>query len=111
MNKTRVACAAMQADKCLAAGDLDGKAVWMGVIGTIKEVLDQQPPSSDTPPCHYLKNTKARLKAAPSGAAFCLRGLFVDRDVLLDVIWGYSVAVETHTLETHNVTVQRVLTV
>ena len=41
--------AAMQADKCLAAGDLDGKAVWMGVIGAIKELLDQQPPSSDTP--------------------------------------------------------------
>lgn len=25
--------AAMQADKYLAAGDLDGKAVWMGVAG------------------------------------------------------------------------------
>ena len=41
--------AAMQADKCLAAGDLDGKAVWMGVIRAIKELLNQQPPSSDTP--------------------------------------------------------------
>ncbi len=41
--------AAMQADKCLEAGDLDGKAVWMGVIRAIKELLNQQPPSSDTP--------------------------------------------------------------
>ncbi len=41
--------AAQQADRCLEAGDLDGKAVWMGVIGTIKELLDQQPRSSDSP--------------------------------------------------------------
>ncbi len=41
--------AAMQADKCLEAGDLDGKAVWMGVIRAIKELLDQQLPGSDTP--------------------------------------------------------------
>ncbi len=41
--------AAMQADKCLEGGDLDGKAVWMRVIGAIKELLNQQPPSSDTP--------------------------------------------------------------
>ncbi len=41
--------AAMQADKCLEAGNLDGKATWMRVIGAIKELLDQQPPSSDTP--------------------------------------------------------------
>ena len=30
----------MQADKCLAVGDLDGKAVWMGVIGAIKELTN-----------------------------------------------------------------------
>ena len=36
--------AAMQADKCLEGGDLDGKAVWMGVIRAIKELLDQKPP-------------------------------------------------------------------
>ena len=41
--------AAQQADRCLEAGDLDGKAVWMRVIGAIKELLNQQPPSSDTP--------------------------------------------------------------
>ena len=39
--------AAMQADKRLEAGDLDGKATWMRVIGAIKELLDQKPPSSD----------------------------------------------------------------
>ena len=41
--------AAMQADKCLGAGDLDGKAVWMRVIRAINELLDQQPPGSDIP--------------------------------------------------------------
>ena len=41
--------AAQEADACLARGDLDGKAVWMRVIGAIKELLNQQPPSSDTP--------------------------------------------------------------
>ena len=37
--------AAQQADKCLGAGDLDGKATWMRVIGAIEELLDRQPPS------------------------------------------------------------------
>ncbi len=41
--------AAQEADACLEKGDLDGKAVWMGVIRAIKELLDQQPPSSGTP--------------------------------------------------------------
>ena len=41
--------AAMQADKCLEAGDLDGKAVWMRVIRAIKELLDQKPPGGDAP--------------------------------------------------------------
>ena len=41
--------AAQKADKCLEAGDLDGKAVWMRVIQAIKELLDQQPPGSGTP--------------------------------------------------------------
>ena len=41
--------AAQQADACLEKGDLDGKATWMGVIRAIKELLNQQPPSSGTP--------------------------------------------------------------
>ncbi len=41
--------AAQQADACLEAGDLDGKATWMRVIEAIKELLDQQPPGSGTP--------------------------------------------------------------
>ncbi len=40
--------AAQEADACLEAGNLDGKATWMRVIGAIKELLDQQPPSSGT---------------------------------------------------------------
>ena len=39
--------AAMQADKCLEAGDLDGKATWMWVIGAIKELLVQKPPDDE----------------------------------------------------------------
>ncbi len=39
--------AGMQADRCLKAGDLDGKATWMRVIRAIEELLDQQPPGSD----------------------------------------------------------------
>ena len=35
--------AAMQADKRLEAGDLDGKAVWMGVIAAIKELQQREP--------------------------------------------------------------------
>ena len=41
--------AAQEADACLEKGDLDGKAVWIRVIGAIKELLSQQPPGSDTP--------------------------------------------------------------
>ena len=36
--------AAMQADKRIEAGDLDGCAVWKRVIQAIKELLDQKPP-------------------------------------------------------------------
>ena len=35
--------AAMQADKCLEAGGLDGKAVWLGVIRAIKELQQREP--------------------------------------------------------------------
>ena len=40
---------AMQADRYLEVGDLEGKATWMRVIRAIKELLDQQPPGSGTP--------------------------------------------------------------
>ena len=32
--------AAQQADRCLEAGDLDGKAVWMRVIAAIEELTN-----------------------------------------------------------------------
>ncbi len=41
--------AAQQADRCLEAGDLDGKAVWMRVIGAIKELQDRRPPAARQP--------------------------------------------------------------
>ena len=41
--------AAQQADACLEKGDLDGKAVWMRVIGAIKELQDRRPPAVGQP--------------------------------------------------------------
>ena len=41
--------AAQQADRCLEAGDLDGKAVWMRVIAAIEELQDQRPPTAGQP--------------------------------------------------------------
>ncbi len=38
--------AAMQADKRAAAGDMEGRRVWMRVIGAIKELLDQKLPGA-----------------------------------------------------------------
>ncbi len=35
-----------QADNRAEAGDLEGKAVWMRVIGAIKELLDQKLPGA-----------------------------------------------------------------
>ena len=39
--------AAMQADKRMEAGDLDGCAVWKRVIQAIRELLDQKPPGDE----------------------------------------------------------------
>ena len=39
---------AMQADRCLAADNLDGKATWMRIIGAIKELLNQDPKGEGT---------------------------------------------------------------
>ena len=36
--------AAMQADKCLEKGDLDGKVAWLTVIKAIEEIRDTEPP-------------------------------------------------------------------
>ena len=38
--------AAQQADRCLEAGDLDGKAVWMRVIAAINELMNTDPPEA-----------------------------------------------------------------
>ncbi len=35
--------AAQQADRCLEAGDLDGKAAWMRVIRAINELQQREP--------------------------------------------------------------------
>ena len=41
--------AAMQADKCLEGGDLDGKAVWTRVIRAIKELTNIDTPEDGQP--------------------------------------------------------------
>ncbi len=38
--------AAQQADRCLEAGDLNGKAVWMRVIGAINELVNTDTPEA-----------------------------------------------------------------
>ncbi len=35
----------MQADRSLEAGNLEGKAVWMGVIRAIETLVDRRAPS------------------------------------------------------------------
>ncbi len=49
LGESALTFAVQQADACWERGNLDGKAVWMGVIRAIKELLNQQPPSSATP--------------------------------------------------------------
>ena len=39
--------AAMQADRCLEGGDLDGKAAWMRVIRAIKELTNTDTPGGE----------------------------------------------------------------
>ena len=41
--------AAMQADRCLEGGDLDGKAVWMRVIRAIEELTNTDTPEGGEP--------------------------------------------------------------
>ena len=36
--------AAMRADACLAAGDMDGKAVWLRIVKAIEELLSKERP-------------------------------------------------------------------
>ncbi len=36
---------AMRADECLAAGDMEGEAVWLRIVKAIEELLSQERPS------------------------------------------------------------------
>ncbi len=36
--------AAMRADKCLAAGDMEGEAVWLRIVKAIEELLSRERP-------------------------------------------------------------------
>ena len=36
--------ATMRADECLAAGDMDGEAVWLRIVKAIEELLSEERP-------------------------------------------------------------------
>ncbi len=36
--------AAMRADECLAAGDMDGEAGWLRIVRAVKELLSEERP-------------------------------------------------------------------
>ncbi len=36
--------AAMRADECLAAGDMEGEAVWLRIVKAVEELLSQERP-------------------------------------------------------------------
>jgi hypothetical protein len=38
--------AAMRADECLAAGDMEGEAVWKMILKAIKELLSEERPDN-----------------------------------------------------------------
>ena len=39
--------AAMRADKCLAAGDMEGEAVWLRIVKAIEELLSDERPEGE----------------------------------------------------------------
>ncbi len=41
--------AAMRTDECLAAGDLEGEAVWLRIVKAIEELLSKERPKGAKP--------------------------------------------------------------
>ncbi len=39
--------AAMRADECLAAGDMEGESVWIRIVKAIEELLSEERPSDE----------------------------------------------------------------
>ncbi len=39
--------AAMRADACLAAGDMEGEAVWLRIVKAIEELLSEEGPEGE----------------------------------------------------------------
>ncbi len=39
--------AAMQADKCLGAGDMEGEAVWLRIVKAVEELLAKERPEGE----------------------------------------------------------------
>ena len=39
--------AAMRADERLAAGDMDGEAVWLRIVKAVEEFLSEEPPEGE----------------------------------------------------------------
>ncbi len=40
--------AAMRADECLAAGDMEGEAVWLRIVKAVEELLAKERPEGGT---------------------------------------------------------------
>ena len=39
--------AAMRADECLAAGDMEGEAVWLRIVKAVEELLSEERPEGE----------------------------------------------------------------
>ncbi len=39
--------AAMRADECLAAGDMEGEAVWLRIVKAVEELLSKERPEGE----------------------------------------------------------------
>ncbi len=46
--------AAMRADECLTAGDMEGEAVWLRIVKAIEELLSKERPAATNLVCYVL---------------------------------------------------------
>ena len=58
--------AAMRADECLAAGDMEGEAAWLRIRKAIEELLSEERP--DDMEVHYAARVDGPVRRRPHGA-------------------------------------------